>query len=100
MGWRHHALLTSPFALSYVQLDITDKEAVQKTIKSIKPDAIVHCAAWTDVDAAEDDENKVKVRAINVDGTKYIAKAAKANNSKLLYLSTDYVFDGKGDRPW
>lgn len=90
------AVTTAP----YIQLDITDQEAVKKTIEEIKPDAIIHCAAWTAVDAAEDEENKAKVHAINVDGTRYIAEAAKAVNAKMLYLSTDYVFDGKGGRPW
>lgn len=84
----------------YVQLDITDKDKVQETIERIKPNAIIHCAAWTAVDAAEDEENKPKVHAINVDGTRYIAEAAKAVGAKMLYLSTDYVFDGKGERPW
>ena len=86
--------------MDYVQLDITDQAAVTTTIEEIKPDAIIHCAAWTAVDVAEDEENKPKVHAINVDGTRYIVEAAKANNSKLLYLSTDYVFDGKGEKPW
>ena len=84
----------------YVQLDITDKDKVQETIEHIKPDAIIHCAAWTAVDAAEDEENKEKVYAINVDGTRYIAEAAKTVGAKMLYLSTDYVFDGKGEHPW
>jgi dTDP-4-dehydrorhamnose reductase len=84
----------------YVQLDITDQAAVAATIETIKPDAIIHCAAWTAVDAAEDEENREKVHAINVDGTRYIAEAAKAVGAKMLYLSTDYVFDGKGERPW
>lgn len=84
----------------YVQLDITDQAAVVATIETIKPDAIIHCAAWTAVDAAEDEENREKVHAINVDGTKSIAEAAKAVGAKMLYLSTDYVFDGKGERPW
>ncbi len=84
----------------YVQLDITDKDAVLSVIEEIKPDAIIHCAAWTAVDAAEDEENKAKVHSINADGTRYIAEAAKAIDCKMLYLSTDYVFDGKGDRPW
>lgn len=84
----------------YVQLDITDQAAVAATIETIKPDAIIHCAAWTVVDAAEDEENREKVHAINVDGTRYIAEAAKAVGAKMLYLSTDYVFDGKGERPW
>ena len=84
----------------YVQLDITNKEAVAKTIEEIQPDAIIHCAAWTAVDAAEDEENKLKVRSINLDGTRYIAEAAKSIDAKMLYISPDYVFDGKGTRPW
>ncbi len=84
----------------YVQLDITDKDAVLSVIEEIKPDAIIHCAAWTAVDAAEDEENKANVHSINADGTRYIAEAAKSIDCKMLYLSTDYVFDGKGDRPW
>lgn len=84
----------------YVQLDITDSQAVQRTIAGYKPDAIVHCAAWTAVDAAEDIGNRIKVDRINHLGTQYIADAAKAMNAKMLYLSTDYVFNGKGNRPW
>lgn len=90
------AVVTAP----YVQLDITDQEAVKNTIEEIHPDAIIHCAAWTAVDAAEDEENKPKVEAINHLGTQYIAEAAKEMGAKMLYLSTDYVFDGKGTRPW
>ena len=84
----------------YVQLDITDREAVLATIGEIHPDVIIHCAAWTAVDAAEEEENKAKVEAINHLGTKYMAEAAKSVDAKMLYLSTDYVFDGKGERPW
>lgn len=84
----------------YVKLDITDRDAVLSVIEEIKPDAIIHCAAWTAVDAAEDEENKSKVHAINAVGTKNIADAAKSVDAKLLYLSTDYVFDGQGERPW
>lgn len=84
----------------YVQLDITDKDAVSAVIEEIRPDAIIHCAAWTAVDAAEDEENKEKVHKINALGTQYIADAAKVVDAKMLYLSTDYVFDGKGERPW
>jgi dTDP-4-dehydrorhamnose reductase len=84
----------------YVQLDITDEKAVKETIERLKPDAIIHYAAWTAVGAAEDEENKAKVHAINVDGTRYIAEAAREVGAKLLYLSTDYVFDGKGEKPW
>ena len=84
----------------YVQLDITDKDAVATTIEKIKPDAIIHCAAWTAVDAAENEENKEKVDRINHLGTQYIAEATRSVDAKMLYLSTDYVFDGKGERPW
>ena len=85
---------------AYVQLDITNQEAVQRVIGQIGPDAIIHCAAWTAVDAAEAEENREKVDRINHLGTRYIAEAAKAVDAKMLYLSTDYVFDGKGNRPW
>ena len=85
---------------SYVQLDITDKNAVDKVITALHPDAIIHCAAWTAVDAAEDEENREKVDKINHLGTQYIAEAAKSVDGKMLYLSTDYVFDGNGTRPW
>ena len=84
----------------YIQLDITDSAAVSATIEEIRPEAIIHCAAWTAVDNAEDDENRDKVHKINALGTQYIAEAVKAVDAKMLYLSTDYVFDGKGDRPW
>lgn len=84
----------------YVQLDITDREAVSRTIKEIRPDVIIHCAAWTAVDAAEDEENREKVDKINHLGTQHIAEAAKAVDAKMVYISTDYVFDGKGERPW
>ena len=86
--------------VQYVQLDITDREAVSKVISEVKPDVIVHCAAWTAVDAAEDEENKTKVDAINHLGTQYIAEAAKAVDAKMVYISTDYVFGGQGERPW
>lgn len=84
----------------YVSLDITNEKDVMDTILSIKPDAIIHCAAWTAVDLAEDDDKVEKVRLVNVKGTENIAKAAKAVDCKCLYLSTDYVFDGQGDIPW
>lgn len=87
-------------SVPYVQLDITDREAVDRTIEENHPDVIIHCAAWTAVDAAEDEENKEKVDRINHLGTQYIAKAAKAVDAKMVYISTDYVFDGQGERPW
>ena len=83
-----------------VSLDITDSSKVSEIIKSLKPDAVVHCAAWTAVDLAEDEDKKEKVRDINVNGTKYIAKACKEVDAKMVYLSTDYVFDGQGEKPW
>ena len=85
---------------SYVPLDITDREAVIKTITQIAPDAVIHCAAWTAVDMAEDDDKIDKVRAVNSGGTQNIADACKAVDCKMLYLSTDYVFDGQGIEPW
>ncbi len=84
----------------YVSLDITDKAAVNKTLMVLAPDAVVHCAAWTAVDLAEDAENQEKVRAINAGGTAHIAEACEALDCKMLYISTDYVFDGQGETPW
>ena len=84
----------------YVSLDITNKEAVMNTIKSVKPDVVVHCAAWTAVDLAEDEDKQEKVKAINVDGTQNIADACKEIDAKMVYISTDYVFDGQGTEPW
>lgn len=85
---------------TFVQLDITDKAAAEKTLDSLRPDALIHCSAWTAVDAAEEAENKPKVYALNVSGTENLAKAARRIGAKLLYLSTDYVFSGKGTEPW
>ena len=86
--------------MPYVSLDITDKEKVAMVIASVKPDAIIHCAAWTAVDMAEDDDKVSLVRAVNVGGTQNVAEAAKAVDAKLLYISTDYVFDGQGTTLW
>ena len=85
---------------AYVRLDITDRDAVQKAIAEYRPDAIIHCAAWTNVDGAEAPENRDIVDLINRQGTENIARAAKAVDAKLVYISTDYVFDGRGTRPW
>lgn len=90
------AVTTQP----YVQLDITDAEAVKHVLNDVKPDAVIHCAAWTAVDAAEDEDKQPLVRAINVDGTRYIAECCKALDCKMIYISTDYVFNGQGDKPW
>lgn len=86
--------------MPYVSLDITDASAVQATIKEVNPDVIIHCAAWTAVDMAEDDDKVEKVRAINAGGTQNIANVAKELDAKMVYISTDYVFDGQGEQPW
>ena len=86
--------------LPYVSMDITNREQVDKVISDIKPDVIVHCAAWTAVDLAEDEDKKAKVKAINVDGVQNIADVAKKIDAKMIYISTDYVFNGQGTEPW
>ena len=86
--------------MPYVSLDITDEEAVQMVLGTVKPDAVIHCSAWTAVDAAEEPENLEKVTALNVKGPENIAKTCKKLGAKLLYLSTDYVFSGEGSAPW
>ena len=89
-------VLTMP----YVQMDITDAQEVMDKLAVQKPDAVIHCSAWTAVDAAEDEENREKVYSLNVIGPENIAKACSEIGSKMVYISTDYVFDGQGDRPW
>lgn len=86
--------------MPYVQLDITDAQAVTRTIGELRPDAVIHCAAWTAVDLAEDADKQALVQAVNVDGTRNIAVACQMCGAKMLYLSTDYVFDGQGSEPW
>lgn len=90
------AVTTMPF----VSLDITDEAAVKKVIFDIRPDAVIHCAAWTAVDLAEDEDKVDKVRAINAGGTQNIADVCKELDCKMTYISTDYVFDGQGEKPW
>ena len=90
------AVVTMP----YVQLDITDAAAVSAVIREAAPDVVVHCAAWTAVDMAEDDDKVAKVRAINAGGTANIAAVCKELDAKMVYISTDYVFDGQGTEPW
>ena len=87
-------------AMPYVQMDITDAASVSRVLSDVKPDAVIHCAAWTAVDAAEDEANRPKVRAINVDGTRHIAEVCRALGCKMMYISTDYVFNGQGTEPW
>lgn len=87
-------------SMPYVQLDITDKDTVESVITKVNPDVVIHCAAWTAVDMAEDDDKVEKVRAINAGGTQNIADVCKKLNCKMTYISTDYVFDGQGTEPW
>lgn len=91
---------TAVCSMQYRQLDITDRTAVEKVLHEVKPDAVIHCAAWTAVDLAEDDDKVEKVRAVNASGTKYIAEVCKELDCRMMYISTDYVFDGQGTRPW
>ena len=86
--------------MPYASVDITDPDAVAVAMAALHPDAVIHCAAWTAVDMAEDDDKVAKVRAVNAWGTQHIANACKDIDAKMLYLSTDYVFDGQGTTPW
>ena len=86
--------------MPYTILDITDEQAVREVLHRVRPDAVIHCASWTAVDAAEDDENSEKVFSVNVDGTRYLAEACRALECKMIYISTDYVFGGQGNAPW
>ena len=84
----------------YVPLDITNRQAVETTLTEWKPDVVIHCAAWTAVDAAEEEENQAKVDAVNVQGTRNIAETCQQLDAKMIYISTDYVFNGQGSEPW
>lgn len=90
------AVTTAP----YVSMDITDAACVEQVLTQVKPDAVIHCAAWTAVDLAEDEDKQEKVRAINAGGTRNIAQVCKKLGCKMVYISTDYVFDGQGETPW
>ena len=91
---------TAATAMPYVSMDITDAEAVKTIITEVNPDVVVHCAAWTAVDLAEDEDKVDKVRAINATGTQNIANVCKELDPKMVYISTDYVFHGQGEEPW
>ena len=93
-----HETLDTPYA--YRQLDITDPDAVRRVLTDVSPDAVIHCAAWTAVDAAEDEANREKVHLINAVGTENIARVCKNLDSVMMYISTDYVFNGQGSEPW
>ncbi|HAG04864.1 MAG TPA: dTDP-4-dehydrorhamnose reductase [Lachnospiraceae bacterium] len=91
---------TFPEKVNYISLDITDEAKVKAVFDKYSPDTVIHCAAWTNVDGAEDAENRKKVFAINEGGTKNIALACKDIDAKMIYISTDYVFNGEGEKPW
>ena len=91
---------TSVTRAAYVQLDITSEAQVSKALLDIAPDAVIHCAAWTAVDPAEDEDKRGIVHAVNALGTRYIAAACREIGCKMMYISTDYVFDGQGETPW
>jgi len=91
---------TAVCGMPYFQMDITDNTAVERIISKVKPDAVIHCAAWTAVDSAEDEDKVAKVRAINAGGTANIASVCNNLGCKMMYISTDYVFDGEGTEPW
>ena len=101
---RGHTLISSGradiVANGYVSLDITNTETVESVLSEIRPDTVIHCASWTSVDFAEEKENAEEVWAVNVDGTRNIASVCKKLGCKMLYISTDYVFDGQGETPW
>lgn len=84
----------------YVSLDITNGDAVKETLTRVNPEAVIHCAAWTAVDLAEDEDKRERVFAINAGGTRNIAAACRAIGAKMIYISTDYVFNGQGTEPW
>ncbi len=84
----------------YRRMDITIKEEVDRVMEQIHPDLVIHCAAWTAVDAAEEPENYDRVMAVNAEGTRHIAEACRRGGAAMLYISTDYVFDGQGTEPW
>ena len=86
--------------MPYVPMDITDRVSVEKVLKEAAPDVVVHCAAWTAVDLAEDEDKKETVRKVNAEGTRNIALVCKELGCKMVYISTDYVFDGQGTEPW
>ncbi|MBR5510009.1 MAG: dTDP-4-dehydrorhamnose reductase [Lachnospiraceae bacterium] len=91
---------TAVTTMPYVPMDITDKVCVEKVLHDVQPDVVIHCAAWTAVDMAEDDDKVEKVRLVNATGTENIALTCKTLDAKMVYLSTDYVFDGQGTQAW
>lgn len=96
----NHECIATDLGGEYIAMDISDSEQVMKTMHKYQPDAVIHCAAWTAVDDAEDEKNKEKVFAVNSLGTRNVAEACRNFNVKMMYISTDYVFDGSGNKPW
>lgn len=86
--------------MTYISMDITNSTSVDNIISDVAPDAVIHCAAWTAVDLAEDEDKRETVYKVNAVGTQNIATVCKKIDSKMLYISTDYVFNGQGTEPW
>ena len=91
---------TAAEKMPYIPLDITDADAVRRVLENVQPDVVVHCAAWTAVDLAEEEEKQETVRAVNAEGTRNIAALCRDLGAKMVYISTDYVFNGEGQEPW
>lgn len=91
---------TAAEKMPYIPLDITDADAVRRVLENVRPDVVVHCAAWTAVDLAEEEEKQETVRAVNAEGTRNIAAVCRDLGAKMVYISTDYVFNGEGQEPW
>lgn len=91
---------TAAEKMPYIPLDITDADAVRRVLENVRPDVVVHCAAWTAVDLAEEEEKQETVRAVNAEGTRNIAALCRDLGAKMVYISTDYVFNGEGQEPW
>ena len=91
---------TAAESMPYMQMDITDADSVGNVLRSVKPDVVIHCAAWTAVDLAEDEDKQETVQMVNAIGTRNIAEVCRELGCKMVYLSTDYVFDGTGTEPW
>lgn len=91
---------TAAEKMPYIPLDITDADAVRRVLENVRPDVVVHCAAWTAVDLAEEEEKQETVRAVNAEGTRNIAVLCRDLGAKMVYISTDYVFNGEGQEPW
>ena len=91
---------TAAESMPYMQMDITDADSVGNVLRLVNPDVVIHCAAWTAVDLAEDEDKQETVQMVNAIGTRNIAEVCRELGCKMVYLSTDYVFDGTGTEPW